>query len=100
MLRSFESTFCAGCLVGGPRRGANAIGKRYRGVGGMIWRGQKTAGMQYVRSPMSVLSVASDGKEEEGGGRGGLAAVCGSYENCSVLKPGDCNTALPNIPLS
>lgn len=33
--------------------------------GGPGW--QRTAGMQYVRGPMSALSVASDEKEEGGG---------------------------------
>lgn len=56
---------------------------------GEFWRRvQRTAGMQYVRGPMFLLSVASDGKEE-----GGVEVAACSYENCSVLKQSDCKTA-------
>lgn len=64
--------------------------------GGVGLGGSWTAGMQYVRGPMSALSVESDGKEEGGG-------LHGSYENCSMLKLSDCNTAQltsPNHALS
>lgn len=86
-------TFCAGCLLGVPRGGG--IGERWCGV---VGGGQWTAGMQYVRGPMSALSVASDGKEEGGGWRWGWR-LCGSYENCSVLKQWVTAT-LHNIPQS
>ena len=62
-----------------------------RGEGG----GGGTAGMQYVRGPMSALSVASDGKEEGGGG-----LLCTAVMRTAVLKQSDCNTAQPNIPQS
>lgn len=57
MLGSFESTFCGGCLMGFLGRGVGGAGERW----------QQTAGMPYVRGPMSVLSTASDGEEEGGG---------------------------------
>ena len=40
---------------------------------------------------MSALSLASDVKEEEGGG---------SYENCSMLKHSDCNSAQSSLAVS
>lgn len=49
------------------------VGLEVCGGGGVSWGWQRTAGMQYVRGPMSALSVASDVKEEGGGG--GLCAA-------------------------
>lgn len=70
-LGSFESTFCAGCLVGVPR-GADTIGERWCGVGGGgVWGWQWTAGVQYVRGPMSTIS----GIRRERGRRGGGSCV-------------------------
>lgn len=54
------------------------------GRGAIGWGWQQTAGVQYVRGPMSALSAASDVKEEEGGG---------CYENCSMLKQSDGDSA-------
>lgn len=54
------------------------------GRGAIGWGWQRTAGVQYVRGPMSALSAASDVKEEEGGG---------CYENCSMLKQSDGDSA-------
>lgn len=74
------------------KRGSKTGYNWYRGVDGEVWGCQPTAGMRYVRGPMSALSVASDGKEEGGG-----LAACGSYENCSVLKQAACNKAQANM---
>lgn len=83
MLKPFESTFCAGCLVGVP----GGVGERRCGF---ERGGRRTAGMQYVRGPMSALSEGSDEKEEERGGelrtavmRTAMLKQCG----CRATKP-------------
>lgn len=72
MLRSFESHLLRRVSVGGgvgvrggPRGWRQFWCEVVRG-----WKGvyQRTAGMQYVRGPMSALSVASDGERGRGGG--------------------------------
>lgn len=61
------------------------------GRGAIGWGWQRTAGVQYVRGPMSALSAASDVKEEEGGG---------CYENCSMVKQSDGDSAPSHTSLT
>lgn len=91
---SFESTFCAVCLVGGPM-GCRQYCLRGGGVG--VWGAGGLAGAvlaaansrRAIRERSHVCAIISGIRRERGrreGGGGGLEAVCGSYENCSVLK--------------
>lgn len=97
MLRSFESTFCAGCLVGGSQEGCQCYWREVQ----RVWRDDMKGAANSRHAIRERPHVCTISGIRWGRGRGGgLAAVCGSYENCSVLKPGDCNTALPDIPQS
>lgn len=81
MLGSFESTFCGGCLMG-------FLG---RGVGGWGRGGSKQPACLTWEAPCRYYRRHQMGKRKEG------AAVCGSYENCSVETGWlqHCNTQHP-----
>lgn len=80
MLRSFESTFCTGCLEGVPG-GGGSIGERWcRAVGGL---GVAANSRHAIRERPHVCTISGIRRER---GRRGAVAACGSYENCSVLK--------------
>lgn len=84
MLGSFESTFCAGCLLGVPG-GGGGIGERWCGVVGGGVGGLAVNSRHAIRERPHVCIISGIRRER---GRGGLA-VRGSYENCSVLKQSD-----------
>lgn len=78
MLRSFESTFCTGCLVGVPG-GGGGIGERWCRVGRGL--GVAVNSRHAIRERPHVCTISGIRRER---GRRGVVAACGSYENCSV----------------
>lgn len=79
---------------GGPGGVAVGIGKRWCGVVGGI--AVAVNSRHAIRERPHVCTISGIRRER---GRG-VVAVCSSYENCSVLKQTECNTAQPNIPQS
>lgn len=86
-LGAFESTFCAGCLVGVP--GGMVVVLVRGGVGLEGALGLAVNSRHAIRERPHVSTISGIRWER---GRG-VVAVYGSYENCSVSKQSDCNAA-------